>query len=179
MHGSTSPSKNGFLPNSSSHRKPASRRATAESTAGSASVDAGRAQEQQREQSRQPVGGIVPVPRAVRSLAGENLGAEPFARDAGALRGDRRRGGVREVAHRLPADGRVRIEQPVDRVHASILLHLSSSWPRWSARRGNHSLEKRSRSVVIATSGGLRLLRTVSGHSRLTRRNGFCVTLDP
>src|SRR5262249_58599180 len=28
MHGSTSPSKNGFAPNDASHRKPASRRAT-------------------------------------------------------------------------------------------------------------------------------------------------------
>jgi hypothetical protein len=61
------------------------------------------------------------VPRAVRSLAGENFGANPFARDAGALRGDRRRGGVRQIAHRLPADGRVRIEQPVDSVHGAIL----------------------------------------------------------
>ena len=35
MHGSTSPSKNGFAPNDSSHRKPASRRAIADMTAGS------------------------------------------------------------------------------------------------------------------------------------------------
>jgi hypothetical protein len=35
MHGSTSPSKNGFAPNDSSHGSPASRRATADATAGS------------------------------------------------------------------------------------------------------------------------------------------------
>ncbi len=51
----------------------------------------------------------------------ENFGAHPFARNAGALRGDLLRGGVRQIAHRLPADGRVRIEQPVDSFHGAII----------------------------------------------------------
>jgi hypothetical protein len=58
-------------------------------------VDACRAQEKQREEGRQPVRGVGPVPRAVRSLADENFGADPFACHAAAFRGDRRRGGVR------------------------------------------------------------------------------------
>ena len=74
-----------------------------------------------REQGRQPVGCVGPVPRAVRPLARENFRAHPFARDAGALRGDCLRRGVRQITHRLPADGRVRIEQPVDGIHAAIL----------------------------------------------------------
>ena len=86
-------------------------------------VDTGRAQEQEREERWQPVGCAGPVPRAVRPLAGENFGAHPFARDAGALPGEHRRGGVRKVAHSLPTDGRVRIEQPVDGVHGATLCH--------------------------------------------------------
>ena len=58
-------------------------------------VDAGRAQEEEREEGRQPDGGAGAVPAAVRPLVGENLGAEPLVRDAGALSGDRRRRGVR------------------------------------------------------------------------------------
>ena len=95
MHGSTSPSKNGFLPNSSSHRKPASRRATAESTAGSArSTPVARRKIIVKRVGNQS-GASARCHDAVRSLAGENFGANPFARDAGALRGDRLRGGVR------------------------------------------------------------------------------------
>jgi hypothetical protein len=54
--------------------------------------------------------------------AGENFGADPFARDAGTLRGHSGRGPVRQIAHRLPADGGVRIEQPIERIHAAMLL---------------------------------------------------------
>ena len=85
-------------------------------------VDAGRTQQLHREEGWQPVGLAVAVPRAIRALAGENLGAEPFARNARTLRGDRRRRGVREIAQRLPANGRVRIEQPIDRVHRRDLI---------------------------------------------------------
>jgi hypothetical protein len=73
-------------------------------------VDAGRAQEQQREKGRQPEGRIGPAPRAVRSLHRENCGAKPLSRDAGALRGDRGRPGIRQITHRLPAQGGVRIK---------------------------------------------------------------------
>jgi hypothetical protein len=57
-------------------------------------VDAGRAQEEESEQGRQPNRAIGPAPRTVRFLAGENVGADPFARDSGALRGYCGRGGV-------------------------------------------------------------------------------------
>ena len=42
--------------------------------------------------------------------------AEAFARDACALEDDRGWGSVRKIAHHLPADRRVRIEQPIDTV---------------------------------------------------------------
>src|SRR5262249_8957237 len=80
-------------------------------------IDAGRAQQLHREERRQPVGLVVAVPRPVRSLPGEDLGAEALTRDARTLRGDRGGSGVREIAHRLPAYRRVRIEQPADGVH--------------------------------------------------------------
>jgi len=84
-------------------------------------VGAGRAQEQQCEKGRQPDTAIASVPRAVRLLAGENFGPEALARDAGAFGCNRSRRGIRQIAHRLPADGGVRIEQPVAGVHAAIL----------------------------------------------------------
>jgi hypothetical protein len=96
MHGSTSPSKNGFAPNSAqrssqkpvrlSRRKPASRCTTANSTAASARSMPVAHNREQREEGRQPDGGLGPPPRAVRSLAGENFPAEPYARDVGAPR---------------------------------------------------------------------------------------------
>src|SRR6185503_8796923 len=94
-------------------------------------VHAGRAQQLHCEQGRQPYWGAVPMPRAVRSLAGENFGANPFARNARAFRVDRLRGGVRQIAHHLPADGRVRIEQPVDSIHGAILPALALHINRW------------------------------------------------
>ena len=120
---------------------------------GIGAVDAGRAQEEQREEGRQPDGGVGAVPRAVRSLAGENVGAEPFARDAGALRGDRLRRGVREIAHRLPADGRVRIEQPVDSVHGAIVKQLF-----------RHRCRRSASSVGLGPSSVLRPLSLVLRH---------------
>src|SRR5262249_21706406 len=90
-----------------------------------AAIDAGRTQQLQREERRQPVRGVRAVPRAIQPLAGEDFGADPLVRDPRALRGNRRRRGAREVAHRVPADGRVGIEQPIDGVHGAILSSIS------------------------------------------------------
>ena len=54
------------------------------------------------------------MPRAILPLAGEDPGAEPFAPDTGPLRGSRRGGSVRQITRRLPANGRVRLEEPRD-----------------------------------------------------------------
>ena len=62
-------------------------------------------------------GRVGPVPRAICSLARKNAGAKAFARHARAFRGNGRRRRVLEIAHRLPADGGVRIEEPVDGLH--------------------------------------------------------------
>ena len=88
---------------------------------GIAWVGASRAQELQREESRQPDGSSFAAPGAVGFLMRENRCAEAFARDADAFCSDGRRFGVGEVSQRLPADGGIGIEQPVDRVHDRIL----------------------------------------------------------
>ena len=60
---------------------------------------------------------MVASPGAVGLLQCENPRAEPFVRDAGALRGKGCGRGADEVAHRLPADGGIGIEEPVDGAH--------------------------------------------------------------
>src|SRR5580692_12485088 len=52
------------------------------------------------------------APVAGGKLGGEKLGAPALGGDARALGGDCVGGGIGEVAHDLPADGGVRIEQP-------------------------------------------------------------------
>ena len=159
MQGSTSPSKNGFAPNDSCHRKPSSSRATADGDGRIGAVDAGRTQQLHREEGRQPVGLVIAVPRAIGALAGENLGAEPFARNARTLRGDRRRRGVREIAQRLPANGRVRIEQPVDRVHRRDLIASDGKGVlqrcRWASGIPRRRIVSLSKSNSISTTGSL------------------------
>ncbi len=98
MHGSNLPLEERLrAPNSSSQRKRGlgNERHYRGLDRRFVTVAARRAQEQQRVEGRQPVGSVGPVLRAVRPLAGENLGADPFTRDAGALGGYRRRTGVR------------------------------------------------------------------------------------
>ena len=73
-------------------------------------VNAGCAQQQQREESSQPDRVIGPAPRPILFLAGKDPGAEAMVRDTGAFRGDLCRGCGGQVAHRLPTDGGVRIK---------------------------------------------------------------------
>src|SRR5262249_10126480 len=75
--------------------------------AGAGGADPRRAQQLQREKGWQPVRRAGAVPRAILSLTGEDCGADAFVRHAGALRGDRRRKRIRQIAHRLPAYGRI------------------------------------------------------------------------
>ena len=56
-------------------------------------------------------------PQAIRRLEREQLGAPALGRDLGALGGDDLGGLVGQVAHHLPADRGVRIEQPVHDRH--------------------------------------------------------------
>jgi len=76
-------------------------------------VNAGRAQQLHREECCFTNWSIVAAPRAIRLLAPENFSAEPFVWDAVALQTQCLGVGSREIAHRLPAYRRVRIEQPV------------------------------------------------------------------
>src|SRR5215472_15778121 len=57
------------------------------------------------------------VPLAVGPLVGKQSGAPTFSSHTCSLGGDLLRGGIGQVPHHLPADGRVRVEQPVDCVH--------------------------------------------------------------
>ena len=121
MQGSTSPSKKGLaaellVPPEAcfeARRPPTRRRVGA--------VGARSAQQLSGEERRQPVGCVRTMPCAVCSLAREDRGTEPFVRDARAFRGDRLRRRVREIAHGLPADRGIGIEQPVDRIHDRII----------------------------------------------------------
>src|SRR5262249_32383978 len=54
------------------------------------------------------------APVAVRALAGEELGAPTLRRHARTFRGHDFLGFMGEVLHDLPADRRIRIEQPFD-----------------------------------------------------------------
>jgi hypothetical protein len=54
-------------------------------------IDTGRTEQLHREEGRQPVVFAGAMPWAVGALTRENLRAEPFVRDARALRGNRRR----------------------------------------------------------------------------------------
>ena len=147
MQGSSSPSKNGFPPGL--HPKDpagtANRRQVPATgiivppqahletchrglDCGVGTVDAGRAQEEHGEQGGQPDGGVGPAPRAVRPLA-----RREFRRRA--LRAGRGRASAAiaageasvQVAHRLPAYGRVGIEKPRDGVHGAILQKFRGS----------------------------------------------------
>src|SRR5689334_7200048 len=60
------------------------------------------------------------MPGAVSTLRRENLRAQAFVRDARAFRSDGLRGRVCQIAHRLPPDGRIGIQKPVDRIHTPI-----------------------------------------------------------
>ena len=55
-----------------------------------------------------------PAPRTSSRLEGEKLGSPAFGCDTRPLGGDRAGGFAREVFHDLPADGRVRIEEPFE-----------------------------------------------------------------
>lgn len=84
-------------------------------------VDAGGAQELEGEEGCGPERLIGYGPCAIGLLAGENFAAKAFAGYAGALGGDDGGWGVGEIAHCLPADGRVGVEQPDESVHGVIL----------------------------------------------------------
>lgn len=80
-------------------------------------ISAGCAQELQGEQGRQPRGSVGSPPCTVLLLESEDGCAQPFARNATALHCNGSGGSIGEVVHRLPADGGVRIEEKVERVH--------------------------------------------------------------
>ena len=54
------------------------------------------------------------IPNAARRLEGEEFGPLTFRCDAGPLGRNRVGVFIGEVTHDLPADGRVRIEEPLD-----------------------------------------------------------------
>jgi len=74
--------------------------------------------EQRKVQETAPFGVRIRArPEAVRPLEREQLGAPTFRGHAGALGGDLLGRCIEQVAHDLPADGRVRVEEPVDYCH--------------------------------------------------------------
>ena len=118
MQGSTSPSKNGESPNSGPQVTRSRTTATAAPRGLALRLQPEVPQEQQREQVGPPARpGDVVAPVAVRPLLAEELRAPSFEGHA------RPRGGhdlgrlVEEVPHHLPADRRIRIEQPRRDVH--------------------------------------------------------------
>src|SRR5262249_459499 len=70
-------------------------------------IHTGYAKKLQRNKGREPVGGASSVPRPVRALKRKDSCGYPFVRYASALRRECRRRSVREIAHRLPANGRI------------------------------------------------------------------------
>ncbi len=80
-------------------------------------VDAGGAQELHGEEGGQPVWSVGAVPGTVGTLARENFGGYAFVRDAGTLQGEGGRGDVREIAHGLPTNGGIGIEEPGKGIH--------------------------------------------------------------
>jgi hypothetical protein len=85
-------------------------------------IDLGPAQHHGVEQRRQPVGLAGDTPHAVRILPLQQVRADALARDASALRGERRIVGIAEIAERLVPNRGVAVEQPGDDVHARIIV---------------------------------------------------------
>jgi hypothetical protein len=83
-----------------------------------ASLLAGRVETEILQDDETPGGNEVPLrattPVAGARLSGEKLGSPSFGCDARAHGCDRIRSFTGEVPHDLPADGRVRIEEPLD-----------------------------------------------------------------
>ena len=65
----------------------------------------------------------LPPHRPSGRLEREQPGAPALGRDPRPLGGDDVGGLVRQVAHDLPADGRIGVEQPIDDGHAEMFGH--------------------------------------------------------
>ena len=68
------------------------------------------------------------TPPPVGVLGGEELGTPALACHPGALSGDLVGWCIGQVAHHLPADGGIRVEQPIDHGHARIMLSERAVW---------------------------------------------------
>ena len=91
-------------------------------------VEAHLAQMEQREQ-RDPLRlGLVLEPVAVRTLEREKLRAPALGGHAGSLAGDLVGGCIGQIAHRLPPNGGVSVEQPIERVHV-VIMELEHAKP--------------------------------------------------
>ena len=97
-----------------------------------ASLLAGRVETQVHQGDQTVEGNKVPLwpvsPVAGRRLAGEKLGSPAFRGDARPLDGNRVGGFIGEVPHDLPADGRVRSEQPFEVCGPGCVI----VWAHWS-----------------------------------------------
>ena len=67
---------------------------------------------------------VPPLQRPSASWALEELSSPPLAGDAGAFGRDLVGGRIGQVAHHLPADGGIGVEQPVNDVHALMVPRL-------------------------------------------------------
>ena len=147
MQGSTSPSKNGCP--ACSHRqfsrtsaigfadrlrRPGRRRSRA---AASGSATSRSTADPGRSRRGSPPGSTRRPPTGRPRRASEQSGAPPLGRDARPLRGHRLGGRVAQVAQDLPAQRRVRVQQPVHDVHASTVgqsargHRTKSFWNPW------------------------------------------------
>ena len=129
MHGSTSPSKNRLsahgVSNSGTRQVTCSRTsADRPSRLLALGIEPEPAQELQDVERVGPVLRPRPAgPQAVRRLEREQPGAPALGRDPRPLGGDDVGRLVRQVAHDLPADRRIGVEQPVDDGHADMFGH--------------------------------------------------------
>ena len=124
MHGSTSPLKKGLLSHSC-RPAPLPRHAVADEAHRAPCLGA-RGIETHFPQQRQDVHRGVPpavpgraTPPAIGRLEGEQPRASAFGGDPRALGRDVLGGRINQVPHHLPADRRVRVEQPVDDGHGA------------------------------------------------------------
>ena len=97
------------------------------------------------------------APRAVGALEGEQPRAPALRRDVRALGRDLVGRRVEQVAHDLPADGWVGVEQPVDDVHGDIVTPVRDTGRQESAAvhllGACQGAERTSRSFVAKASG--------------------------
>ena len=91
-------------------------------------VDPEGAQQLEAGRRRRPFGRVRTAgPGAIGALGSEHGGPPALAGDLGALGRDLLGGRIGQVAHDLPADGRIGVEQPIDDVHANILHWIGDS----------------------------------------------------